>query len=130
MISINICSSDHILATAAGNGAVVIWNLNKITKQKQGLCCIVSNSLKNTQHLYSMKNRYTVKLFLKKISLFPCIERVLRYHCQWPWISARNLMEKFYDLSRRHSSLTSTNHLCLPSPKTYACYMRGVTPYQ
>ncbi|EDO45890.1 predicted protein, partial [Nematostella vectensis] len=28
---------DHILATAAGNGAVVIWNLNKITKQKQEL---------------------------------------------------------------------------------------------
>lgn len=27
---------DHILATAAGNGAVVLWNLNKITKQKQG----------------------------------------------------------------------------------------------
>ncbi|XP_078375703.1 GATOR2 complex protein WDR24-like [Oculina patagonica] len=28
---------DHILATAAGNGAVVLWNLNKITKQKQEL---------------------------------------------------------------------------------------------
>ena len=31
-----ITFSDHILATAAGNGAVVLWNLNKITKQKQG----------------------------------------------------------------------------------------------
>ena len=30
---------DHILATAAGNGAVVLWNLNKITKQKQGTYC-------------------------------------------------------------------------------------------
>ena len=28
--------TDHILATAAGNGAVILWNLNKITKQKQG----------------------------------------------------------------------------------------------
>lgn len=26
-----------MLATAAGNGAVVLWNLNKITKQKQGI---------------------------------------------------------------------------------------------
>ena len=31
-----IIFTDHILATAAGNGAVVLWNLNKITKQKQG----------------------------------------------------------------------------------------------
>ena len=31
-----ILFADHILATAAGNGAVVLWNLNKITKQKQG----------------------------------------------------------------------------------------------
>ena len=28
--------ADHLLATAAGNGAIVLWNLNKITKQKQG----------------------------------------------------------------------------------------------
>ncbi|XP_058965127.2 GATOR2 complex protein WDR24 [Pocillopora verrucosa] len=28
---------DHILATAATNGAVVLWNLNKITRQKQEL---------------------------------------------------------------------------------------------
>ena len=31
--------TDHILATAAGNGAVVLWNLNKITKQKKGTYC-------------------------------------------------------------------------------------------
>ncbi|XP_068715424.1 GATOR2 complex protein WDR24-like isoform X3 [Montipora capricornis] len=42
-INLNFCITDvqwhpvddHILATAAGNGAVVLWNLNKITKQKQ-----------------------------------------------------------------------------------------------
>ena len=31
-----IILADHLLATAAGNGAIVLWNLNKITKQKQG----------------------------------------------------------------------------------------------
>ena len=31
-----IILTDHLLATAAGNGAIVLWNLNKITKQKQG----------------------------------------------------------------------------------------------
>lgn len=42
-INLNFCITDvqwhpvddHILATAAGNGAVILWNLNKITKQKQ-----------------------------------------------------------------------------------------------
>lgn len=28
-------SSDHILATAATNGAVVVWNLNKSSRSKQ-----------------------------------------------------------------------------------------------